>query len=102
MKTFKEKFTAWLDGALSAEESLAFEKEHPSLQEERRELMKHIKTFEEKFTAWLDGKALSKEEAVAFKKFRFRMQAISPFLLEARLTKQKFFRKLSLSLSLSL
>jgi anti-sigma factor RsiW len=40
MKTFKEKFTAWLDGALSAEESLAFEKEHPSLQKERRELMK--------------------------------------------------------------
>jgi hypothetical protein len=67
MKTFKEKFTAWLDGALSAEESLAFEKEHPSLQEERRELMKYIKTFEEKFTAWLDG-ALSAEESLAFEK----------------------------------
>ncbi|MGA8657946.1 MAG: anti-sigma factor [Chthoniobacterales bacterium] len=49
MKTFEEKFTAWLDGALSAEESAAFEKEHPSLQEERRDLLKLQSLLKESF-----------------------------------------------------
>ena len=40
MKTFKEKLTAWLDGALSAEEALAFEKEHPSILDEGKDLLK--------------------------------------------------------------
>lgn len=40
MKTFEEKFTAWLDGALSKDESLAFEKEHPSILDEGRDLLK--------------------------------------------------------------
>jgi hypothetical protein len=40
MKTFEEKFTAWLDGALSAEESLAFEKKHPSVLKDGSDLLK--------------------------------------------------------------
>ena len=40
MKTFEQKFTAWLDGALSAEESLAFEKEHPSILKDGSDLLK--------------------------------------------------------------
>ena len=44
MKTFEQKFTAWLDGALSAEESLAFEKEHPSVLKDGSDLLK-LKSF---------------------------------------------------------
>ena len=40
MKTFEQKFTAWLDGALSAEESLAFEKENPSILKHGSDLLK--------------------------------------------------------------
>ena len=40
MKTFEEKFTAWLDGELSFDEAQAFEKEHPSIHEERAGLLK--------------------------------------------------------------
>ena len=40
MKTFEEKFTAWLDGALSKEEAVTFEKENPSLYKERNDLLK--------------------------------------------------------------
>jgi anti-sigma factor RsiW len=49
MKTFEEKFTAWLDGSLSAEESLAFENEHPSLLEDRRNLLKLRSLLKENF-----------------------------------------------------
>jgi anti-sigma factor RsiW len=49
MKTFEEKFTAWLDGALSEEESAAFEKEHPSIQEEGRDLLKLRSLLKENF-----------------------------------------------------
>jgi anti-sigma factor RsiW len=40
MKTFEEKFTAWVDGELNAEEARSFQKEYPSLQKERAELLK--------------------------------------------------------------
>ena len=40
MKTFEEKFTAWLDGALAKEEAVTFEKENPSLYKERNDLLK--------------------------------------------------------------
>jgi hypothetical protein len=40
MKTFEEKFTAWLDGALGGEELQAFENEHLSLQPEKVEFLK--------------------------------------------------------------
>ena len=36
MKTFEEKFTAWVDGALAKEEAVTFEKENPSLYKERK------------------------------------------------------------------
>ena len=49
MKTFEEKFTAWLDGCLSAEESLAFENENPSLLEDRRNLLKLRSLLKEDF-----------------------------------------------------
>jgi anti-sigma factor RsiW len=40
MKTFEEKFTAWVDGELNAEEARSFQKDYPSLQKERAELLK--------------------------------------------------------------
>jgi len=40
MKTFEEKFTAWLDGLLSGEELRAFEKEYPSIQREQAQFLK--------------------------------------------------------------
>jgi hypothetical protein len=40
MKTFEEKFTAWLDGTLSGEELRSFETECPSLQQEKSEFLK--------------------------------------------------------------
>jgi hypothetical protein len=40
MKTFEEKFTAWLDGLLGAEELRAFENEHPSIQQEKAEFLR--------------------------------------------------------------
>jgi hypothetical protein len=40
MKTFEEKFTAWLDGMLGGEELRSFEKEHPSIQQEKSEFLK--------------------------------------------------------------
>ncbi len=40
MKTFEEKFTAWIDGTLSAEELQCFEEEHPSVQQEKAEFQK--------------------------------------------------------------
>jgi anti-sigma factor RsiW len=40
MKTFEEKFTAWIDGELSAEEAWSFQNDHPSLEKERAELLK--------------------------------------------------------------
>jgi hypothetical protein len=40
MKTFEEKFTAWLDGALDGEELRSFEREHPALQHEKTEFVK--------------------------------------------------------------
>ena len=51
MKTFEEKFTAWLDGALSAEESLAFEKEHPSVLKDRSDLLKLRSLMRESFAS---------------------------------------------------
>ncbi len=40
MKTFEEKFTAWIDGTLSGEELQCFEDEHPSVQQEKAEFQK--------------------------------------------------------------
>jgi hypothetical protein len=40
MQTFEVKFTARLDGRLSKEEAVAFEKEHLSLRNERTDLLK--------------------------------------------------------------
>jgi hypothetical protein len=40
MKTFEEKFTAWVDGALAREEARTFEKEHPSIYEARSDLLR--------------------------------------------------------------
>ena len=39
MKTFEEKFTAWLDGKLDDEEARSFESEHPAIQQERTEFL---------------------------------------------------------------
>jgi hypothetical protein len=40
MKTFEEKFTAWLDGTLGGDELRSFENEHPSIQREKTEFLK--------------------------------------------------------------
>jgi hypothetical protein len=40
MKTFEEKFTAWLDGALSGQELQSFENEHPSVLHEKADFLK--------------------------------------------------------------
>jgi hypothetical protein len=40
MKTFEEKFNAWLDGLLSGEELRSFENEHASLQQDKVEFLK--------------------------------------------------------------
>lgn len=37
MKTFEERYTAWIDGALPEEEKAAFEREHPDLAGEREQ-----------------------------------------------------------------
>ena len=40
MKTYEEKFTAWLDGLLGCEELQCFEKEHPSIQQDKAEFLR--------------------------------------------------------------
>src|SRR5262249_7263035 len=40
MRPFEEKFTAWLDGELSAEEARAFLKDYPSVLEEKARFLK--------------------------------------------------------------
>ena len=40
MKTFEEKFNAWLDGLLSGDELKTFENEHPSIQQDKAEFLK--------------------------------------------------------------
>ena len=40
MKTFEERFTAWLDGALDGEELQSFEREHASLAHEKSDFLK--------------------------------------------------------------
>jgi anti-sigma factor RsiW len=40
MKPFEEKFTAWLDGELSAEEARSFQNDYPSVQEEKAQFLK--------------------------------------------------------------
>jgi hypothetical protein len=40
MKTFEEKFNAWLDGLLSGDELKSFEIEHPSIRQDRAEFLK--------------------------------------------------------------
>ena len=40
MKTFEEKFNAWLDGLLSSEELKSFENEHPTIQQDKAEFLK--------------------------------------------------------------
>ena len=40
MKTFEEKYTAWLDGTLTGEPLQSFENEHPSIQPEKIEYLK--------------------------------------------------------------
>ena len=40
MKTFEEKFNAWLDGLLSGEELKSFENEHASLHQDKAEFLK--------------------------------------------------------------
>jgi anti-sigma factor RsiW len=44
MKTFEEKFTAWLDGELSPEEAGSFLKDHPSIEKEKADFLtlKHL------------------------------------------------------------
>ena len=40
MKTFEQKFTAWLDGTLSSQELQSFESEHPSILQEKADFLK--------------------------------------------------------------
>jgi hypothetical protein len=40
MKTFEEKFNAWLDGLLKGEELKSFESEHPSILQDKAEFLK--------------------------------------------------------------
>jgi hypothetical protein len=40
MKTFEERFTAWLDGALDGEELKSFEREHTSLSQDKGDFLK--------------------------------------------------------------
>jgi len=40
MKTFEEKYTAWLDGLLGGEELRSFENDHPSFAQEKAEFLK--------------------------------------------------------------
>ncbi len=40
MKTFEERYTAWLDGALEGEELESFEREHASSSQERDDFLK--------------------------------------------------------------
>lgn len=40
MKIFEQRYTAWVDGALSKDEAAAFEKEHPELLKERDDMSK--------------------------------------------------------------
>jgi hypothetical protein len=40
MKTFEQKFTAWLDGTLSGQELESFESEHPSILHEKADFLK--------------------------------------------------------------
>jgi hypothetical protein len=40
MKTFEQKFTAWLDGTLSGQELQSFESEHPSILHEKVDFLK--------------------------------------------------------------
>lgn len=40
MKTFEERFTAWLDGQLRGEELRSFEKEYPSILQEKADYLK--------------------------------------------------------------
>lgn len=49
MKTFEEKFTAWLDGRLGGEELRSFENEHPSVQHEKAEFLKLKSLLREDF-----------------------------------------------------
>jgi len=39
MKTFEEKFNAWMDGLLSGEELKSFEKENPSIRPDKAEFL---------------------------------------------------------------
>ena len=40
MKTFEEKFNAWLDGLLSGDDLKTFESEHPSIQQDKAEFLR--------------------------------------------------------------
>jgi len=40
MKTFEEKFNAWLDGLMSGQELKSFEEEHPWIQQDKAEFLK--------------------------------------------------------------
>ncbi|MBV8378918.1 MAG: hypothetical protein JO279_18150 [Verrucomicrobia bacterium] len=40
MKTFEQKFTAWLDGKLGGDELRSFESKHPSIHQEKAEYLK--------------------------------------------------------------
>ncbi len=40
MKTFEQKFTAWLDGTLSGQELQSFESQHPSILHEKADFLK--------------------------------------------------------------
>jgi hypothetical protein len=44
MKTFEEKFTAWLDGTLGGKELEDFENQHPSIQQEKADFLR-LKSF---------------------------------------------------------
>ena len=40
MRTFEQLYTAWVDGALTKDEAVAFEKQHPELLQERDDMSK--------------------------------------------------------------
>jgi hypothetical protein len=51
MKTFEERYTAWIDGALPEEEKAAFEQEHPDLVGEREQGVALRKLLREQLSA---------------------------------------------------
>jgi hypothetical protein len=51
MKTFEEKFAAWLDGTMSAEEARLFQNDHPSIRQERTDVLRLRQLLRQDFAA---------------------------------------------------